>query len=465
MGRYLFRRKTLNLIAAAFCLAVLSQRVSAETPDSGSGAGASVFKAAGDRRSASRRFPRGPDRPGAEIPGPPAPRQFHGGPDVFSPAFAMNERARYFLDKIVRSETETGWILSALRRSKPYAHFIRQQIENYGLPPEIFFLPVVESLYKINAHSRSGALGLWQFMRNSISPWMRIDDWVDERKDFWKSTVAAMEKLAYNYKVTGDWLLALAAYNCGLGRIQRIIRQSGLTDFWELSRRGLVPPETRAYVPKLIAVAHFAANLGRRGVEQEWEAPVRWERLPVSQAVDLRLLAEAAGLSAGSLSLGNEELIYGITPPVNKAHYLKVTAEHAEKVRTALARSGEKLLKFAVHTIAAGHTLSEIARHYGIPLSMLTRYNPGVRPETLRIGSRLVVPMYKDAGPYVKAASQSPAAAPADPALFKNEYTVKNGDSLWAIARSFGTTSAALAQVNRLQENAVIRPGQTLKVP
>jgi membrane-bound lytic murein transglycosylase D len=302
-------------------------------------------------------------------------------------------------------------------------------------------------------------------MRNSISPWMRIDDWLDERKDFWKSTVAAMEKLAYNYEVTGDWLLALAAYNCGLGRIQRIIRRSGISDFWELSRRRLIPPETRAYVPKLIAVARFAATLGRRGREQEWEPPVRWERVLLNQAVDLRLLAEAAGLAPGSLTQGNEELTYGITPPVARPHYLKVTSEHAEKVRAALARPGENLLKFAIHTIAPGHTLSEIARHYGIPVSMLSRYNPGVRPETLRIGSRLVVPMYKDVGPYVKAAPPAPAAVRVDSSLFKNEYTVKTGDNLWAIARSFGITSAVLAQVNGLSETAIIRAGQTLKVP
>jgi membrane-bound lytic murein transglycosylase D len=377
----------------------------------------------------------------------------------------MNGQAEFFLDRITASEQETGWILAALERSAPYAHFIREKIEEYGLPPEIFYLPVVESLYKINAHSRSGALGLWQFMRTSAGPWMKMDEWLDERKDFWKSTVAAMEKLLYNYEVTGDWLLALAAYNCGLGKVQRVMRQSGLRDFWEISRRGLLPRETRNYIPRLIATAHFASSLGRRGIQQSWTPPVVWQRIRLEEPVDLGLLAEAAGVSRQGLAEGNEELLYGITPPAAGAYHLKVRAEDADKVQDALKRPDRKLVKFAIHTIAEGHTLSEIALHYGISVAMLLRYNPGARPQTLRIGSPLVVPMYRDTGPYIKKAALPAAAVRPDVSFFKNAYTVKKGDSLWGIARSFGTTSAALAAVNGIAENAILRPGTSLKVP
>ncbi|MDR1626683.1 MAG: LysM peptidoglycan-binding domain-containing protein, partial [Spirochaetia bacterium] len=279
--------------------------------------------------------------------------------------------------------------------------------------------------------------------------------------DFWKSTEAALEKLAHNHRLTGNWLLALAAYNCGLGKVRRVMKESGLDDFWELSRRGLLPRETRAYVPKLIATAHFAQGLGRSGADTDWAAPVRWKRLRIENPLDIRLLAAAAGISPQLLGAANAELRYGITPPAAAEYYLKVRAEEAAAVEEAIKTHEGKLMRFAIHTIAEGHTLSELAHHYGIPLSLLLRYNPGIRAQALRIGFRLVVPMYRDTAPFVKKAPV-PAAAPGASA---QGYTVKKGDSLWAIARRFGTTSAALAAINGIAENSVLRPGMNLKMP
>jgi membrane-bound lytic murein transglycosylase D len=238
------------------------------------------------------------------------------------------------------------------------------------------------------------------------------------------------------------------------------MKESGLNDFWELSRRGLLPRETRAYIPKLIATAHFAQELGRRGLEQAWESPVRWQRVKIGNPLDLRLLAEAAGIPAHELRAANAELRYGITPPAG--YYLKVRAEEADAVQEAIKAHDGKLMKFAIQTIAEGHTLSEIARHYGIPLFLLLRYNPGVRAEALRIGAKLVVPLYRDAGPFVKKTAVSAGTADT---RFLNEYTVQKGDSLWAIARRFGTSSAALAAANGIAENGVLQPGMSLKTP
>ncbi|MDR1316629.1 MAG: LysM peptidoglycan-binding domain-containing protein [Spirochaetales bacterium] len=418
---------------------------------------AAVSPAASAARHESRRVFRGDQ-------GFPGVRQFHGGPEVFSPEFALNGEARRYLDRMSASVRGRDMVVAALERSRPYAHFIREKIAEYGLPPEIFYLPVVESLYRINASSRSGALGLWQFMHGSAAPWLRIDEWIDERKDFWKSTEAALEKLLYNHKITGDWLLALAAYNCGLGRVRRVIRESGLRDFWELSRRGLLPRETRAYIPKLIATIHFARALSRRGPNTDWETPVRWQRLEIGEPLDIRLLAEASGIPFHSISAANAELRYGITPPQGTEYYLKVRAEEADALRGAIRANEGKLMRFAIHTIARGHTLSEIARHYGIPLSLLLHYNSGIRAEALKIGSPLVVPLYRDVAPFVKK-----AALPAQTAAVSRDsgdgYVVRKGDSLWAIARRFGTTSSALAAFNGIAENGILRPGMILRTP
>ena len=444
MGRNLFWRKAIALtlfIAAYFA----PQGLYAQ------GRPQDVFAGTENRRYASRQLMPDDLQPG--------PRQFHGGPEVYSPAFSLTGEVSDWMARIQASDRETGHILTAMERSRPYACFIRQKIAEYGLPPEIFYLPVVESLYKIGAHSRADALGLWQFMHASSQPWMRIDEWVDERKDFWKSTVAAMEKLKQNYSVTKDWLLALAAYNCGLGKIQRIMKESGLNDFWEISRRGLLPRETRAYVPRLIATARIASSLGRRGFGQDWAPPVLWTLVPVETPIDLGLLAESAGLPRAELAAGNEELRYGITPPAN-SYALKVKAEDAPKIREALKQNPGGLMRFAIHTIREGHTLSEIARHYGISVALLLRYNPGMRPEALRIGTRLVVPLYRDTPPFVKK-----LPPPETGIVFPGEYTVKTGDSLWTIARFFDTTSAALAAANDIPENGLLKPGAVLKVP
>jgi membrane-bound lytic murein transglycosylase D len=392
------------------------------------------------------------------------PRQFHGGPEVFTPEFSLHENVQAGLDRLAKSAIETQWILEALERSKPYAHFIRSKIEEHRLPPEIFYLPVVESLYKVNAHSRSGALGLWQFMRNSIHPWMVINEWADERKDFWKSTEAAMEKLRQNYNATGSWLLALAAYNCGLTRVQRAVARSGIRDFWELSRLGHLPRETRNYVPQFIAAARYASHLGRQGMNSEWEKPVRWARIQLKQAVDLRLLAEASGVPYEHLKIGNAELVYGITPLSGRPYYLKVREEYAERISEALNKTGGKLLNFSIHTVAAGDTLSEIALHFGITVDMLLKYNPQVRPELLQIGRKLVIPMVKNIGPFVRKAALGEVKIDG-PLFFENEYVVKQGDTLWDIARSFGTSASHLARANGISENGIIRPGMTLKVP
>lgn len=483
MGRNLLRGKnlTLLLLFAALALPLGAEegaKVFAEGPH-GSAASLPVESVeASETPSADlRAFPWFPKdrrnmiRPGfgltreeteGELAG--GPRQFHGGPEVFSPEFAVNEHVRWYLDRFDRYPEETLWIRMALKRAAPYAHFIRRKIEEYGLPPEIYYLPVVESLYLVNAHSPAGALGLWQFTRDSAWPWMKINDWVDERKDFWKSTEAAMEKLKLNYRYTGDWLLSLAAYNCGLTWVTNAIQKSGIRDFWALSRQGYLPKETRNYIPKFIAVARYSAHLGRMGQDLSWEKPMNWERIPLNQAVDLRLLAQAAGVSYDSLKAGNAELVYGITPPTNMVYKLKVPAEAAEKVKKALNDSDVKLLKFAIHTVGEGDTLYDLSNHFGIPISMIQRYNPQVRPEALRIGLKLIVPLYKDVGPYVRS-RQHPTGEDDGPVYFSNEYVVKEGDTLWDIARAFGTTSAILARGNGMSSDGVIRPGMTLKVP
>ncbi len=388
-------------------------------------------------------------------------RQSHAGPEVLSSLLPLHPEVEANFQRILNSSEDKARILRAMERSKPYISFIQQKIQEYNLPPEIFFLPVVESLYNPYARSPQGAVGIWQFMPDSMHPWMIRNEWMDERRDFWKSTIGALEKLQINYRYTGDWLLALAAYNCGLNRVLTTMRAHPGKDFWALSRERLLPRETRAYIPRFLAVAQYASYLGRRGHPLDWEPTIQWATIPLSFPIDLRVLARKAEIPLDELLLGNRELQFPITPP--STYKLKVPEPYKEKVSALLKQEKNSLVDFVVHTVNPGDTLYDLSHHFGAPLSMIQNYNPGVRPETLQIGKKLLIPRLRDVGPYIPKSSAK--EDPDDSGPFINTYTVQAGDNLWNIARNFRTSVKRLIRENGISEDTMIHPGDTLKVP
>ena len=294
------------------------------------------------------------------------------------------------------------WVQNAFDRSRPYRDFIRQRLEEEGLPQEFFWLAAVESGFNAGATSRTGAAGLWQFMKNSVGGYdMSINPYVDERRDFWKSTDGAIHKLKYNYQRLGSWYLALAAYNAGVGRIESIVRRAkGEKDYWKLLDQGVLPRETAGYVPQLLALAKISAHWDEYGFTADWEPSPSWERIQIDRMVDLRLLAEAAGISEDELRAANKELIYHLTPVLPGGYNLKVKAAWVEPLKQALDDPSLKLIRFYLYAVQKGDTLSEIAQWYGVSTAMIERDNPGLKPAFLRIGQNLVIAALKDVGPY-----------------------------------------------------------------
>ena len=192
--------------------------------------------------------------------GPLASRQGHKGPafqslDVQDFTDIPEVQAHY---KHYSGRTGQEYLHRVLRRGEAYLPFINNTVREMNLPWELAYLPIIESAFIPTAVSRSGATGLWQFMMNSIHPYnMQVNTWMDERRDFWKATLGALKKLEYNYSVLGDWLLAIGAYNCGLGGMQRAVEAAGTRNFWTLARNGYLPAETAAYVPRFLAVSRF----------------------------------------------------------------------------------------------------------------------------------------------------------------------------------------------------------------
>lgn len=299
-----------------------------------------------------------------------------------------------------------SWVELCLKRSLPYRDFIHAQLEARGMPDDLYWLVAVESAFSPTAQSKAGAMGLWQFMKNSISGYgMTVSTYADERRDFWKATEGALDKLRDNYETFGDWYLALAAYNAGDGKIRAAIKRSGgIRDYWQLLDKGYLPRETAGYLPQLLALGRLMANREANGFSVDWADPVQWERLALDKSVDLKLLAEAAGVPWEALRDANRELNYTITPTFTSGYQLKVSPLWVQPLTQALADPALPLMRFYLYSVKKGDTLSEIALWYGVSIPMIQRYNPGLAPERLKIAQSLVIPGLKDVGPFRKGA-------------------------------------------------------------
>lgn len=399
------------------------------------------------------------------------PKQGHAGPEVFSENIKMNKLIKRYMD-IYTSPSGIEWLRLVLRRAEPFRNYIASRIQHYHMPPELLYLPIVESTYSPYAVSGSGAAGLWQFMTNSVYPYgLQINEWMDERFDFWKSTDASLEKLKYNYEQLGDWLLALAAYNVGLNYVQSVVRRTGIRNVWELGAKGYLPYETMVYIPKFLAIAAVCSYAGRYGLPVSWQTSTHWTRIKLNQAVDLRILAREAGVNESLLLEGNAELRYYITPPGDSNYYLKVPQRDSKVIEQVLKRQKFHLMRFYVYTVKSGDTLYDLSLYYGVPVSMILQYNPHASSRYLQIGERLVIPGLKNVPPYTQAAAarlrpQGPKITLHDPTgRFTGLYTVRPGDTLWGISKRFGITPAELAKVNGITESTIIHDGTVLHVP
>lgn len=221
--------------------------------------------------------------------------------------------------------THREWLSGILEDAEPYRIYVRNEIERRGMPAILEYLPVVESNYIPTAKSKSGAVGLWQFMLNSVAPFLQYDDYLDERLDPWKSTQAALSKLQDNYAMFGDWLLAITAYNCGAGAMRRALAASSEKSFWRLSERGLLSEQAAQYVPKLLAVADVVENAAFYGISMPTARgadgrtlEIRagcFDYVSVSAPVPLRRISQELRIDEEFLASLNLALRTGTTPP------------------------------------------------------------------------------------------------------------------------------------------------------
>jgi membrane-bound lytic murein transglycosylase D len=350
-------------------------------------------------------------------------------------------------------------------RASLYLHHIVQEIEARGMPLELALLPVVESAFEPYARSWATANGLWQFMPGTGERFgLKQDWWYDGRRDVIASTRAALDYLQYMHdEFFNDWLLAIAAYNCGEFRVQREVnanRAAGKpVDFFSLK----LPAETRAYVPKLMAMRRLVANPEDYGLTF---SPIPNEpyfaRVDTGGQLDLSLAAELAGITVDEVYELNPGFHRWATDPAGP-HFLLLPRETADAFsRNLELLSPDERVRVSLHTVKKGESIATIAKKYKTqPIVVRDMNNLGTGP--LVIGSELRVPT----AVFNLPAKVMLAAARVDgrsnrsgrrPAV----HVVRSGDSLWRIAKRHRMDVATLARLNGMGANDTLRAGQKL---
>jgi len=384
------------------------------------------------------------------------------------------------------------YIHESLTRGTKYLPMIQSVFRAEGIPLDLAYIPVIESGFKTNALSKASAKGPWQFMRATASEQGLKTDWyVDERSDPEKATIAAARYLKTLHDLfDGDWHLVLAAYNGGLGRVQRAMKRSGQDDFWALSTSSrYLPRETREYVPLILAAIIVAKNPAQYGFDITAEEPIAYEKVLVPKAIDLRRAAEWTGRSIDEIQSLNPELRRWTTP-VKAEYELKVPQGTASLFTARLASaSPNELVALTWYTVKKGETIATIARKLRVSRVDLAEANHLSTKSRIAAGQALVIPRapatllatnsrpsaptevasraISGAAPMPDVAPPARAAQPVARAVNASTktvtYRVKNGDTLYEIAQLFDTTVARIKSLNRLRSNK-ITPGTRLKI-
>lgn len=348
-------------------------------------------------------------------------------------------------------------------RSAPYIHYIVERLAERDMPMELALLPVIESAYDPQAYSPAHAVGLWQFIPSTGRHFnLRQTNWYDGRRDVTASTQAALNYLSRLHEMfNGDWLLALAAYNAGEGRVSRAIERNeklGLpSDYWNLS----LPKETEDYVPKLLALSQVILAPEAYGVTL---SPIAnepyFEQIAIKQHMDLSRVAKLADLDEEQLLQLNPAYKRGIT--LDGPQHLLVPTDKAELLSANLAlMKPQDLVNWQTYTVRSGDSLHAIANRNHLTVNMLKDVNR-LSSNTLRIGQVLTIPGKPGVQPSEPLYQQRTALAAASPSASRT-YTVKNGDNLWQIARNHQVAVHDLRSWNALKGNQ-LKVGQVLNL-
>lgn len=388
-------------------------------------------------------------------------------PDVELPLsdipLALNSKVEYFLYYFQTSgkASFSRW----LSRSSRYIPMMKEILKREGMPEDLVFVAMIESGFQMHARSWANAVGPWQFISDTGRRYsLRIDQWVDERKDPVKATTAAALYLKELYGMfNGDWYLAAAGYNAGENKILRAISMYNTSDFWEISRGSYLKRETKEYVPKLLAAAIIAKDPARYGFSDiAYLPPVEFETVKIPSRTDLELVAKLSGTTYDTIRELNPDLRHWCTPPNYPGYELKLPKGTKQQFELEYAkipedkRFTEKLL-YTKYNARKRDSLSSVARRFGTTPEALRELN-GLSKNSRIAGRKLVVPVRQTVDFGQEGRS---ARAVAKKGTFAKYYTVKKGDTLDSLAKRFNVTTKMLSTWNNLKKVA-LKPGRRI---
>ncbi len=345
-----------------------------------------------------------------------------------------------------------------LSRGSKYIPMMKEIFRKHGLPEDLVYVPFIESAFKVDVVSRAGARGLWQFMPATGRKFnLHIDWWVDERVDPVKATEAAASYLKVLYNMFGDWNIALASYNAGEGKLQRTIRKTGTKDFWKIAQTRYLRRETRNYVPS----AHAAIMVGkypeRYGLNVKNDEPFEYDEVIIPSATELGIIAKCSGSGLSEIKELNPALKRIVTPD-RKNYELKIPKGTKEHFLAAYSRiPADRRVTWKKHRVRKGETLSRIASLYKTDVNSICKFNSIRNRNRISVGQSLMIPLLPNMSPDMIPATTYKTGETV-------RYTVKKGDSLYKIARKFNTDTKTISTLNNIGEKSTIHPGDVLSI-
>ena len=400
----------------------------------------------------------------------------------------------YIIKYSEKMPSSIGKILGLYEYYKPYFDEI---FDRYNMPEELKAMAIIESAMNPLAVSRAGAKGMWQFMYSTAKIYgLQIDSFVDERLDPYKAAEAAAQYLQDAYEIFGDWNLAIASYNCGAGNVNKAIRRSGSRQFWDLYP--YLPRETRGYGPAFVGALYTMKYYKEHGIKPTPVAlPTPVDTFKINKMLHLKQINEVIGVPLDELKNLNPQYKHEIIPGNSKEYILRLPysysnafIEHEDSIYRHRADKyfnpvtlksiqeggdGEQI----TYRVKSGDYLGKIASRYGTTVAKIKKWN-NLKSNDIRVGQRLIIYRGGNAPATTSTSTSStstktttatsstttkaPAAKPVDPNAPYTEYVVKNGESLYLIAKKFpGVSAQNIMDFNGIGSN--IKPGMKIKIP
>ncbi len=371
----------------------------------------------------------------------------------------FNPRVRnaiYYFQNGGREEM-TKW----LTRSGRYLPMMQEILEEEGIPKDMAYLSMIESGFSPKAYSRARAVGLWQFIYSTGKIYgLNRNQWIDERRDPIKSTIAAAKHLNDLYEISDDWNIVMAAYNSGPTRITQQLKQTENIEYWDLQ----LPSETRNYVPSFMAAVIISKEPAIFGFDNiEKDSPFEFDTVEIHPYSRLQTAADCCGVNVNIIKELNPEILLDHVPPGEDMYMLRIPINRKEEFLNEYAKV--KIEKYEPPRVSSvivrsGDTFSDIARRNGVSISQLRAANPQITNiNSLRVGQRMNI----SGNPSVTSSSSSVAINVSRDNTI--QYTVQKNDTLGILAERYKINITTLQTLNNMGRSTIIYVGQKLLVP